>query len=99
MHHQGDWWNYDLQTTATRTRTPHPLYFGGTSEPAREAAAKHADVYLMWIETVASTAELVADLRERAARHGRTLRFGLRTHVIVRDTEDAARSADRKSVV
>ena len=93
VHHEGQWWSYDLPTTATRTRTPPPLYFGGTSEPAREAAAQYADVYLMWIETVASTASLVADLRERAARHGRTLRFGLRTHVIVRDTEDAARSA------
>ena len=93
VHHEGEWWTYDLPTTATRTRTPPPLYFGGTSEPAREAAAAHADVYLMWIETVASTAALVADLRERAARHGRTLRFGLRTHVIVRDTEDDARRA------
>ena len=93
VHHEGQWWSYDLPTTATRTRTPPPLYFGGTSEPAREAAAQYADVYLMWIETVASTASLVADLSERAARHGRTLRFGLRTHVIVRDTEDAARSA------
>lgn len=93
VHHEGEWWTYDLPTAATRTRTPPPLYFGGTSEPAREAAAAHADVYLMWIETVAATAALVADLRERAARHGRTLRFGLRTHVIVRDTEDAARAA------
>ncbi|MEQ1785780.1 MAG: LLM class flavin-dependent oxidoreductase [Acidimicrobiales bacterium] len=91
VRHEGDWWTYDLPTEATRTRTPPPLYFGGTSEPAREAAAAHADVYLMWIETVASTAALVADLRERAARHGRTLRFGLRTHVIVRATEDEAR--------
>jgi alkanesulfonate monooxygenase len=93
VRHEGDWWSYDLPTTATRTRTPPPLYFGGTSEPAREAAAQHADVYLMWIETVAATAALVADLRARAARHGRTLRFGLRTHVIVRETEAAARSA------
>jgi len=93
VHHEGEWWTYDLPTTATRTRTPPPLYFGGTSEPAREAAAQHADVYLMWIETVASTAALVADLQERAARHGRTLRFGLRTHVIVRETEGAARTA------
>ena len=93
VHHEGEWWTYDLPTTATRTRTPPPLYFGGTSEPAREAAAEHADVYLMWIETVASTAALVADLRERATRHGRALRFGLRTHVIVRDSEDAARTA------
>jgi alkanesulfonate monooxygenase len=93
VRHEGEWWTYDLPTTATRTRTPPPLYFGGTSEPAREAAAEHADVYLMWIETVASTAALVADMQARAASHGRTLRFGLRTHVIVRDTEDAARNA------
>jgi alkanesulfonate monooxygenase len=89
----GEWWSYDLSTAPTRTATPPPMYFGGTSEPAREVAAEHADVYLMWVETVASTAELVADLRARAATHGRTLRFGLRTHVIVRETEAEARRA------
>ena len=78
---------------SARTRTPPPLYFGGTSEPAREVAAEHADCYLMWIETVDATAALVADLRERAAAHGRTLHFGLRTHVIVRATEADARDA------
>jgi alkanesulfonate monooxygenase len=93
VQHRGDWWNYDLATDATRTRTPPLMYFGGTSPPAREVAAEHADVYLMWIEPIASTAALVDDLRERAARHGRTLRFGLRTHVIVRETEDHARQA------
>ena len=41
------------------------MYFGGTSEPAREVAAEHADCYLMWIETVASTRDLVADLRDQ----------------------------------
>ncbi len=93
VHHDGAWWTYDLPTGPTRTRTPPPLYFGGTSEPAREVAAQHADVYLMWIETVDATAALVADLRARAAAHGRTLRFGLRTHVIVRETEAEAREA------
>jgi len=93
VHHDGVWWSYDLPTTATRTRTPPPLYFGGTSDVARDVAAEHADVYLMWIETVDATAALVADLRERAAGHGRTLHFGLRTHVIVRDTEAEARVA------
>jgi alkanesulfonate monooxygenase len=93
VHHDGEFWTYDLATTPTRTRTPPPMYFGGTSEPARDVAAAHADCYLMWIETVASTRDLVADLRERAAAHGRELRFGLRTHVIVRDTEDEARAA------
>jgi alkanesulfonate monooxygenase len=69
------------------------MYFGGTSEPAREVAAEHADCYLMWIETVDSIAGLVADIKERAAAHGRSLTFGLRTHVLVRETEDEARNA------
>ena len=89
----GEFWHYDLDTAPTHTRTPPPLYFGGTSEEAREVAAEHADCYLMWIETVDSIGALVADMRERAARHDRRLRFGLRTHVIVRDTDDDARHA------
>ena len=90
----GEFWTYDGLTTApTRTRTPPSMYFGGTSEAARETAAQHADCYLMWVEGVQATGRLVAEMRERAAAHGRTLRFGLRTHVIVRDTEDEARSA------
>ena len=91
--HDGRWWRYDLPTTPTRTRTPPPMYFGGTSEPARAVAAEHADCYLMWVEGVASIAELVDDLRARAATHGRTLAFGLRTHVVVRPTETEARRA------
>jgi alkanesulfonate monooxygenase len=91
--HTGEWWSYDLPTDATRTRTPPLLYFGGTSPEARDAAAEHADVYLMWIEPIAATEALVEDLRARAARHGRTLRFGLRSHVIVRETEAEARRA------
>jgi alkanesulfonate monooxygenase len=91
---EGEYWRYrDLSTVPTRTPTPPLMYFGGTSEPAREVAAEHADCYLMWIEGVASIGALVAEMRERAAAHGRTLRFGLRTHVIVRDTEDEARAA------
>lgn len=93
VQHDGEFWQYDLATDATRTRTPPPMYFGGTSPEARDAAAAHADCYLMWIEPIASTAELVADMRRRAEAHGRTLRFGLRTHVIVRDTENEARQA------
>jgi alkanesulfonate monooxygenase len=89
----GDTWSYDLNTGPTRTRNPPPMYFGGTSEPARAVAAEHADCYLMWIEGVASIGDLVAEMRERASLHGRDLRFGLRTHVIVRESEDEARGA------
>lgn len=91
--HDGEWWRYDLPTVATRTDAPPPMYFGGASDEAREVAAVHADCYLMWVETVASIGALVADVRSRAARFGRTLRFGLRTHVIVRETEALARRA------
>ncbi len=67
-----------------------PLYFGGSSEPAHELAAEQVDVYLTWGEPPAAVAEKIADMRARAARHGRTLRFGIRLHVIVRETNEAA---------
>jgi alkanesulfonate monooxygenase len=73
---------------------PYPaLYFGGTSEPAREIAARHADMYLTWGEQPADVADKIADVRRRAACLGRTLRYGIRLHVIVRETESAAWAA------
>ncbi|MES2938140.1 MAG: FMNH2-dependent alkanesulfonate monooxygenase [Pseudomonadota bacterium] len=67
-----------------------PIYFGGSSEPAHELAAEQVDTYLTWGEPPAAVAKKVADVRERARRKGRTVRFGIRLHVIVRETEDAA---------
>jgi alkanesulfonate monooxygenase len=75
-----------------------PLYFGGLSPAAREVAAQAADVYLMWPDTPAGVGEVVADLRTRARSHGRTLRFGLRVHVIVRESESEAQAAARDLV-
>jgi alkanesulfonate monooxygenase len=75
-----------------------PFYFGGLSDHAREVAAEAADVFLMWPDTIDGVAETIADVRERAARHGRTLRFGYRAHVIVRETEGEARAAARRLV-
>jgi alkanesulfonate monooxygenase len=67
-----------------------PLYFGGSSEAAHELAAEQVDTYLTWGEPPDAVASKIADLRQRAARHGRKLRFGIRLHVIVRETEKAA---------
>ncbi|HEV7814647.1 MAG TPA: FMNH2-dependent alkanesulfonate monooxygenase [Janthinobacterium sp.] len=67
-----------------------PLYFGGSSEPAHELAAEQMDVYLTWGEPPAAVAEKIADVRARAAKRGRTIRFGIRLHVIVRETNEAA---------
>jgi alkanesulfonate monooxygenase len=70
---------------------PHPpLYFGGSSAAAHELAAEQVDVYLTWGEPPAAVAEKIADIRARAAKHGRRLRFGIRLHVIVRETNEAA---------
>ncbi|WP_236247517.1 FMNH2-dependent alkanesulfonate monooxygenase [Pseudomonas tohonis] len=70
-----------------------PLYFGGSSVAAHELAAKHVDAYLSWGEPPAAVAEKIADVRARAAKHGRTVRFGVRLHVIVRETNEAAWAA------
>jgi alkanesulfonate monooxygenase len=75
-----------------------PFYFGGLSEAARDVAAQAADVYLMWPDTVPAVQAVIADMRQRSARHGRNLRFGYRAHVIVRETEAAARAAARRLV-
>ncbi|MGV8898343.1 MAG: FMNH2-dependent alkanesulfonate monooxygenase [Burkholderiaceae bacterium] len=70
---------------------PHPpLYFGGSSPAAHALAAEQVDVYLTWGEPPAAVAEKIADIRARAATHGRSVRFGIRLHVIVRETNDAA---------
>ncbi|NTU83697.1 MAG: FMNH2-dependent alkanesulfonate monooxygenase [Chloroflexales bacterium] len=73
---------------------PHPpLYFGGSSPAAHRVAAKHVDAYLTWGEPPAQVAEKIADVRRLAAEHGRSVRFGIRLHVIVREREDAAWAA------
>lgn len=72
------------------------VYFGGSSPAAHRVAAKHADVYLTWGEPPAAVGAKVAELRELAAAQGRQLRFGVRLHVINRDTSaEAWAEADR----
>lgn len=68
------------------------LYFGGLSPAAKDAAAEGCDVYFMWPETVQGAKDLVEDMTARAAKFGRTLKYGFRAHVIVRDTEVEARA-------
>jgi alkanesulfonate monooxygenase len=95
LDHQGEFWQFKLdppRVTTVSGRAPL-LYFGGLSEDAREAAAAGADVYLMWPDRMETVAEIVTDLRRRAAWRSRTLRFGYRVHVVVRETEAEARAA------
>ncbi|MDQ0025668.1 alkanesulfonate monooxygenase [Variovorax paradoxus] len=67
-----------------------PVWFGGSSAAAHELAAEQVDAYLTWGEPPAEVAKKIADVRNRAARKGRKVEFGIRLHVIVRETEDAA---------
>lgn len=90
----------DLEVDPPRITTvsgASPLfYFGGLSPAARECAAAGADVFLMWPDTTDKVLEVKADMNARAARKDRSLRYGWRSHVIVRETEDEARQAARR---
>jgi alkanesulfonate monooxygenase len=73
-----------------------PIYFGGSSPAAGEVAAEHADVYLTWGEPPEQVAEKLRWVRKLAADRGRTLRFGIRLHVITRDTAAEAWAEARR---
>jgi alkanesulfonate monooxygenase len=95
LDHDGEFWKLKLDPPRIGTvsgRAPL-LYFGGLSEDAREAAAKGCDVFLMWPDKKAVVAAIIADMTTRAAKYGRTLRYGYRAHMIVRETETEARAA------
>jgi alkanesulfonate monooxygenase len=87
--------HYTLWDSQLR-QPPDPIpeiFFGGSSEPALKVAARHADSYLTWGEPVPLVAEKIARVRAQAS--GRKIRFGLRIHVLSRDTaEEAWRAAD-----
>jgi alkanesulfonate monooxygenase len=70
-----------------------PVYFGGSSEAAHDLAAAQVDTYLTWGEPPAEVAKKIEDVRARAAKLGRTIKFGIRLHIIVRETNDEAWAA------
>ena len=73
-----------------------PLYFGGSSEAGQDLAAEAVDLYLTWAEPLADVAQKLDSVRRKAAARGRRLRFGMRLHFIIRETEEEAwRAADR----
>ena len=98
VSHRGEFYQVEIAPPSVGTvsgKCP-PLYFGGLSEDARNVAAEEADVFLMWPEPMPAVRALLDDMRARAAARGRTLRFGYRVHMVVRETESAARDAARR---
>jgi alkanesulfonate monooxygenase len=75
-------------------QTPHPpLYFGGSSPAGQQVAAEHVDVYLTWGEPPAAVADKLAAAKAAAAARGRVFSYGIRLHVIVRETSAEAWAA------
>ncbi|MBK0031056.1 FMNH2-dependent alkanesulfonate monooxygenase [Erwinia sp. S43] len=75
-----------------------PLYFGGSSDEAIDVAANQVDTYLTWGEPLEQVAEKLAVVRQRAEQRGRQLDYGIRLHVIVRETEEEAWAAADKLI-
>jgi alkanesulfonate monooxygenase len=67
-----------------------PVWFGGSSDPALDLAAAQTDVYLTWGEPLEQVAEKIEAVRKRARANGREVKFGLRIHLIVRETDAEA---------
>lgn len=95
IHYQGE--IYQLSKLSADPVRPYQtnggplLYFGGYSPDALELCGAHCDTYLMWPAPEATLAEQMRAVHARAAAHGRLLDYGLRVHVIVRDTEAEAK--------
>ncbi|MEU7914915.1 LLM class flavin-dependent oxidoreductase [Microbispora bryophytorum] len=87
---RGNYYEVEGATVAERPDPVPELYFGGSSAAAGPVAARHVDVYLTWGEPPSQVAAKLDWMRELAAAEGRTLRFGIRLHVITRDTSKEA---------
>jgi alkanesulfonate monooxygenase len=101
ISHQGEFYNYELPTAPIKPYQQNGgplLYFGGFSEEARELCAEHCDVFLMWPETEDRLLGMMQDMSARAKKFNRKIDFGLRVHVIVRETEQEARNYAQKLV-
>ncbi|TGM05443.1 LLM class flavin-dependent oxidoreductase [Leptospira jelokensis] len=96
---EGKHYQFDLTSDPVKSYQENGgplLYFGGISPDARALCAEFCDVFLMWPETEERLADTMKDLSERAATFGRKIDFGLRIHLIVRDTENEAKEAAKR---
>jgi len=92
---KGEFYEFNLPTQPIKPYQQNGgplLYFGGYSPPGVDLCAEHCDVYLMWPETEGRLLQLMRNMSQKAAAYGRTVDFGLRVHMIVRETEAEARA-------
>jgi alkanesulfonate monooxygenase len=95
INYEGQVYNFKGLSTAPIKPYQHNggpmLYFGGYSPDALNLCGAHCDVYLMWPETEGQLADRMRAVHERAAHYGRVIDYGLRVHMVVRDTEKEAK--------
>ncbi|MEM8927933.1 MAG: LLM class flavin-dependent oxidoreductase [Bacteroidota bacterium] len=100
INFKGEFYHFEsLKTAPIKPYQQHGgplLYFGGYSPAGVDLCAEHCDVYLMWPETQERLSDLMSTMASKASEKGRTVDFGLRIHMIVRETEAEARSHARK---
>ena len=95
INFKGEFYSLQLPTTPVKPYQQNGgplLYFGGYSPDGVALCAQHCDVYLMWPDTESQLQSLMDNMRQKAAAYNRTVQFGLRVHVIVRETEEEARA-------
>jgi len=95
INFQGEFYKLKLDTQPIKPYQQNGgplLYFGGYSPPGVDLCAQHCDTYLMWPETEKRLSELMTNMSAKAAGYNRKVDFGLRVHVIVRETESEARA-------
>ena len=90
LNHEGKYYRVENGGLVQALPTTPTIYFGGASAAAEKVAARHADVYLTWGETPPMVRERIASVRRQSEALDRRVRFGIRLHVITRDTEEEA---------
>ena len=96
---QGDIYKFKMPTDPVKPYQQNGgplLYFGGISPGSKDVCAKYCDVFLMWPEPEDSIYATMQDLSSRAEKYGRKIDFGMRVHVIVRETEAEAMAYTKK---
>ena len=101
INFQGKYYNFNLPSAPVKPYQQNGgplLYFGGYSPEGVDLCAEFCDVYLMWPDTEKKLEVLISSMRSKAAQYNRTIKFGLRVHVIVRETENEAKAYANKLI-
>ena len=101
INFQGNYYNFNLPSSPVKPYQQNGgplLYFGGYSTEGVDLCAEFCDVYLMWPDTEDKLKVLISKMKSKAAEYNRVVQFGLRVHVIVRETENEAKAYANKLI-